>query len=103
MILKEVKRSGYDGLLPAGLVLCGGTAGLPGIRDLARDVMNLPVRIGEPQNLTGLVDTLQNPAFATSVGLLQWGLKHDAPLPARQPGGSHIKVPGWLKVFLPEK
>lgn len=103
MILKEVKRSGYDGLLPAGLVLCGGTAGLPGIRDLARDVMDLPVRIGEPQNLTGLVDTLQNPAFATSVGLLQWGLKHDAPLPARQPGSGHIKVPGWLKVFLPEK
>lgn len=103
MILKEVKRSGYDGLLPAGLVLCGGTASLPGIRELARDVMDLPVRIGDPQNLTGLVDTLQNPAFATSVGLLQWGLKHDTPLPARQPGSNHIKVPGWLKVFLPEK
>lgn len=103
LVLKEIKRSGYDGLLPAGLVLCGGTAGLPGIRDLAREVMDLPVRIGEPQNLTGLVDTLQNPAFATSVGLLQWGLKHDAPPPTRQPTGSHMKMPGWLKVFLPEK
>ncbi len=102
MILKEIKRSGYDGLLPAGIVLCGGTAELPGLRDLAREVIGLPARIGEPQNLTGLVDTLQSPAFATTVGLLQWGLKHDAPPPMRQPGNSS-RMPGWLKVFLPDK
>jgi cell division protein FtsA len=101
MILKEIKRSGYDGLLPAGIVLCGGTAELPGLRDLARDVINLPARIGEPQNLRGLVDTLQSPAFATSVGLLEWGVRHDLPPPAQQPADNSIKVPGWLKPFLP--
>ncbi|MEM7347023.1 MAG: cell division protein FtsA [Chloroflexota bacterium] len=102
MILQEIKRSGYDGLLPAGLVLCGGTAGLPGLRDLARDVMGLPVRVGEPQNLRGLVDTLQNPAFATSVGLLAWGIKHDMPQHVgRQPNYNQLKVPAWLKLFLP--
>ncbi|MDX1522601.1 MAG: cell division protein FtsA, partial [Anaerolineae bacterium] len=72
IVLKEIKRSGYDGLLPAGVVLCGGTAELPGLRDLAREVMGLPARVGNPQNLRGLVDTLHSPAFATSVGLLEW-------------------------------
>jgi cell division protein FtsA len=101
MVLKEIKRSGYDGLLPAGVVLCGGTAELPGIRDLARDVINLPARIGQPQNLRGLVDTLQSPAFATSIGLLEWGVRHDLPPLTQHPAPGHLKVPGWLKPFLP--
>ncbi len=101
LILKEIKRSGYDGLLPAGMVLCGGAAELAGMRDLARDILGLPARIGQPQNLRGLVDTLQSPAFATSVGLLQWGIKHDLPHSAPQPEGHLLKMPGWLKVFLP--
>lgn len=101
MILKEVKRSGYDGLLPAGVVLAGGTSELPGIRELARDVLGLPTRTGAPQNLHGLVDTLQSPAFATSVGLLWWGIKHDVPTTTRPPTESGLKMPGWLKAFLP--
>ncbi len=101
IILREIKRSGYDGLLPAGVVLCGGTADLPGIRDTAREVLGLPVRIGEPQNLYGLVDTLQSPAFATSVGLLDWGVKHDLPQLVQQPTNNSFKMPSWLKVFLP--
>jgi cell division protein FtsA len=101
MVLKEIKRSGYDGLLPAGIVLCGGTAELPGLRDLARRVLNLPARIGEPQNLRGLVDTLQSPAFATSVGLLEWGVRHDLPQQSSKSHEGGLKVPGWLKPFLP--
>ena len=101
LVLKEIKRSGYDGLLPAGLVLCGGTAQLPGLKDLARDVMGLPTRVGEPENLRGLVDTLHSPAFATSVGLLRWGISHDLPQPSQQPTRSSLKMPGWLKAFLP--
>jgi cell division protein FtsA len=101
LILKEIKRSGYDGLLPAGVVICGGTAELPGIRDVAREVLGLPIRIGEPQELQGLVDTLQSPAFATSVGLLDWGIKHDLSRLAQQPTNNSLKMPSWLKVFLP--
>lgn len=101
LVLREIKRSGYDGLLPAGVVVCGGTAELPGLRELARDVMGLPARIGMPQNISGLVDTLQSPAFATSVGLLEWGVTHDLQQPVQPPGRNGVKVPDWLKVFLP--
>jgi cell division protein FtsA len=103
MILQEIKRSGYDGLLPAGVVLCGGTAELAGIRDLAREVLNLPVRVGAPQDLQGLVDILGSPAYATSVGLVQWGLRHDAQRPARPSRNGHFRLPGFLKAFLPER
>jgi cell division protein FtsA len=101
MIMKEIKRSGYDGLLPAGVVLCGGTAQLPGLKDLAREVMGLPTRVGEPEGLRGLVDTLHSPAFATGVGLLRWGINHDLPQPVKQSSGNSLKMPGWLKAFLP--
>ncbi|MGQ9904286.1 MAG: cell division protein FtsA, partial [Anaerolineae bacterium] len=76
LILQEIKRSGYDGLLPAGLVITGGGALLPGLRDVARDVTNLPVRIAQPTGLHGLVDTLHSPAYSTAIGLLKWGM-HD--------------------------
>jgi len=72
LILQEIKRSGYDGLLPAGVVLTGGTSALPGIRRVANSVLGMPVRTARPENLTGLVDKLQSPAYSTSVGLLRW-------------------------------
>jgi cell division protein FtsA len=72
LIRQEIKRSGYDGLLPAGLVLTGGTSLLPGIREVAADVLNFPVRIAQPEDLRGLVDQLRSPIYSTSVGLLQW-------------------------------
>jgi cell division protein FtsA len=103
LIRQEIKRSGYDGLLPAGVVLCGGTADLAGIRDVARDMLNLPVRIGTPHDLRGLVDVLGRPAYATSVGLLLWGLRRDVTQPSRARRNDRLKLPGWLKVFLPER
>ncbi len=72
LVRQEIKRSGYDGLLPAGMVLTGGTSLLPGIRDVASDVLRLPVRLGEVDEPQGLVDQLRSPAFAASLGLLEW-------------------------------
>ncbi len=72
LIMQEVKRSGYDGLLPAGMVLTGGTSALPGIKGIASKVLGMPVRTAQPENLTGLVDKLGSPAYSTSVGLLCW-------------------------------
>lgn len=74
LILQEVKRSGYDGLLPAGMVLTGGTSALPGISRVASEVLGMPVRVAQPENLSGLVDRLRSPAYSTGVGLLQWAL-----------------------------
>jgi len=79
-VLQEIKRSGYDGLLPAGVVLTGGSSLLPGIRRLAAEVLGLPVRIAQPENLLGLVDQLYSPAYSTSVGLLYWALLMDESL-----------------------
>jgi cell division protein FtsA len=74
MVLQEIKRSGYDGLLPAGMVLTGGASALPGIRTAASRVLGLPVRIAMPENLIGMTDRLHAPAFSTSVGLLRWAV-----------------------------
>ncbi len=74
LVLQEIKRSGYDGLLPAGMVLTGGSSLLPGMRSLASNVLSLPVRVARPENLIGLTDQLHSPAFSTSVGLLHWAL-----------------------------
>jgi cell division protein FtsA len=72
LVLQEIKRSGYDGLLPAGMVLTGGTSSLPGIRNLAQAVMGVSVRIAQPENMIGMVEKLNSPAYSTSVGLLRW-------------------------------
>lgn len=72
LTLQEIKRSGYDGLLPAGMVLTGGASALPGIRRVASEALGMPVRIAQPGNLLGLVDRLNSPAYSTSVGLLRW-------------------------------
>ncbi len=78
LTLQEIKRSGYDGLLPAGMVLTGGTSALPGIKRVASEVLNMPVRTARPENLAGLVDRLNSPAYSTGVGLLRWAMSmHD--------------------------
>lgn len=74
MIVQEIKRSGYDGLLPAGMVLTGGTSALPYIRDVASAILGVPVRVAKPENLLGMKDRLDSPAFSTSVGLLYWAM-----------------------------
>ncbi|HVO42793.1 MAG TPA: cell division FtsA domain-containing protein, partial [Aggregatilineales bacterium] len=76
-VLREAKYSGYDGLLPAGIVLTGGSAQLPGIKQVAAEVLKMPVRVGQPEHLTGLVDQLHHPSYSTSVGLLRLGLIMD--------------------------
>lgn len=87
LVLQEIKRSGYDGLLPAGMVLTGGSSALPGIRTLASRVLGVPVRIAQPENLIGMTDKLVSPAYSTSVGLLRWAvLMNDitSPRPTRK-------------------
>lgn len=76
LILLELPHSEYETLVPAGLVLTGGSSNLSGIDVLGRDILRLPVRVGNPTGMSGIADTLCDPAYATSVGLLLWGTKH---------------------------
>jgi cell division protein FtsA len=101
LIRQEIKRSGYDDLLPAGVVLCGGTASLAGIKEIGREVMNMPIRLGAPQDLRGLIDNLNEPAYATSVGLLKWGKQYQPQMPTKKKQKGSLKLPAWLKAFLP--
>ncbi len=77
LILLEMPNSDYEALVPAGLVLTGGSSNLSGISALGRDILRLPVRVGAPTDVYGIADVLKDPAYATSVGLLLWGAKHE--------------------------
>ncbi|RMG87978.1 MAG: cell division protein FtsA, partial [Chloroflexi bacterium] len=89
LVKKEIKRSGYDGLLRAGAVITGGCSQLPGIADVAARILDCPVRLAKPERLTGMADALRNPSYSTSVGLLRLGLEMQA-LPEKEiPNGSN--------------
>jgi len=70
LVLAELKRSGFENMIAAGVVLTGGGARMEGAIELAEEVFNMPVRLGVPQHVTGLVEVVRNPIYATGVGLL---------------------------------
>ncbi|OGT48822.1 MAG: cell division protein FtsA [Gammaproteobacteria bacterium RIFCSPHIGHO2_12_FULL_38_11] len=75
LALAELRRSGFEDLISAGIVLTGGASQVDGCVELAESVFQMPVRIGLPQNVGGLIDVRQNPTFSTAVGLLLYGLQ----------------------------
>ncbi|HET6420405.1 MAG TPA: cell division protein FtsA [Geobacteraceae bacterium] len=76
LVNREIVKSGYEDRIASGVVLTGGTSILEGTPELAEQVFNLPVRRGLPQNLGGLVDVVNSPAYATGVGLVVYGSKN---------------------------
>ncbi|MDD4860340.1 MAG: cell division protein FtsA [Dehalococcoidales bacterium] len=77
LILLELPNSDYAGLVPAGLVLTGGSSNVSGAATLGHDVLNLPVRVGAPFDMNGIAEMLRDPAYATGVGLVLWGARHE--------------------------
>lgn len=75
LVHAELRRSGFEDLVAAGVVLTGGSSKMEGVVDLAEEVFHMPVRLGLPQHITGLVDVVRNPIHATGVGLLLFGHK----------------------------
>ncbi len=75
LVHEELRRSGYDELCASGIVLTGGSSKIQGVVELAEEVFHMPVRLGEPQNIFGVVDVVCNPIHATGVGLLMYGQK----------------------------
>jgi cell division protein FtsA len=76
LVQSELRRSGFEDLVAAGVVLTGGSSKMEGVIELAEEVFHMPVRLGEPQFVTGLVDVVRNPIYATGVGLLLFGYKN---------------------------
>ena len=75
LINSEIRRSGFERLIPAGVVLTGGTSKIEGAIDLAEEIFHMPVRLGLPQDVKGLSDVVHNPIYSTGVGLLHYGRK----------------------------
>jgi len=106
LVSREVGRTGFGLLLAAGVVITGGTASLTGVRDVGAEVLRLPARIGMPRRLSGLTETISSPAYATSVGLLLWGLRERTGAIDRGPkvarrGAWFGRLLDWLALFLP--
>lgn len=76
LIQAELRRSGFEELVAAGIVLTGGTSKMEGVIELAEEIFHMPVRLGVPQNIEGLSDVVRNPIYATSVGLLQYAQRN---------------------------
>src|SRR5690606_39898173 len=70
LVRDELRRSGFEEMIAAGIVLTGGSAKMEGAVELAEEVFHMPVRLGAPQHVDGLSDVVRNPIHATGVGLL---------------------------------
>jgi len=103
LVQAELRRSGFEDMVPAGIVLTGGTSKMEGVVELAEEIFHMPVRVGSPQNVQGLTDIVRNPIYATSVGLLQYGAEHQGdsgPVVSGKSSGSVDGLLGRLKAWL---
>ena len=76
LVQSELRRSGNEELIAAGIVLTGGSSKVMGLIELAEEIFHMPVRMGGPQNVTGLTEVVRNPIHSTGVGLLMYGREH---------------------------
>lgn len=101
----EIKKAGYLGKLPAGIVICGGAAKTFEIEQMAKVTLKMPVRVGSPRGITGLVDDITGPAFAAGVGAILYGKElettHSAGGTKNKMVAVSNKIISWLKSFLP--
>ena len=101
LILLKVRQSGLRQLPSGGLVITGGCAELPGLRELAQKTLGDPVRIAYPSGIAGLPTQLSKPAYSAGVGLLLWGIKHQGEKRPYRNGERTLwgrkPLLGWLK------
>lgn len=107
MVIKEIKGSEFAEKLPAGVVLTGGGAETMGAEKVAKKVLGMPLRVGYPRGVTGLIDEIGSPAYAASVGLVLYGAYFEPPgglskvISKEKLGGIFSRVLEWIKSFLP--
>ena len=103
LVHREIQKCGYEDLLASGVVITGGSTLLQGMPELAEEVMGLPVRRGLPKNIGGLVDVVKSPMYATGVGLVLYGAKHqDARVFKIREENIYRKVKNRMKDWLEE-
>ena len=84
LVQAELRRSGFEEICAAGVVLTGGSSKMEGAIELAEEIFHMPVRLGYPQHISGLVDVVRNPIYATGVGLLLFGNRQQSALSSYQ-------------------
>jgi len=100
LVLAELRRSGFENMVAAGLVMTGGASRIEGAEELAEEVFHMPVRLATPQGVTGLSDVVSNAIHATGVGLLLYGSKADSNRSLLTPGGGETfvdRVRSWFR------
>jgi cell division protein FtsA len=104
---KELKKIGKEAFLPGGVVLIGGTAKIPHIVDLAKKKMRLPVQIGFPREVEGIVERVDDPAYSTALGLIFWGMEErgeagEGFMPNIPSFNNSVRqMQKWFRAFLP--
>jgi len=103
LVQAELRRSGFEDLIAAGIVLTGGTSKMHGVVELAEEIFHVPVRLGSPMGAFGLQDVTDNPIHATGVGLLHYGFKEQNNLQqsaaARANDGLVGRVKSWFQSY----
>ena len=102
LVQAELRRSGFEDMIAAGIVLTGGTSKMEGVVELAEEIFHTPVRIGSPQDVIGLTDIVRNPIYSTGVGLLQYGLKQQSGgeikgSKAQSSSGAFARIKNWFQ------
>ena len=98
LIQAELRRSGFEDLIAAGIVLTGGASKMEGVIELGEEIFHMPVSLGLPRNVAGLRDIIRNPVYATGVGLLLFGKEREEELPRRGRGRGRVitRLKKWL-------
>ena len=99
LIQAELRRSGFENLIAAGIVLTGGASKMEGVIELAEEIFHMPVTLGSPRNVVGLKDIVRNPVYATGVGLLMYGKEREEEQPRRgrsRSGGIFASIKNWF-------
>jgi len=104
LINAELQRIGRGGMLPAGALLTGAAVKAPGVLDLARDILGLPVQMGFPVDIGGVIEKVDDPAYATALGALVWGIREGEQYPRLgrvRVGRAAQQIGHWFKSLLP--
>lgn len=105
LVQAELRRSGFEDLIAAGIVLTGGAAKVTGGVELAESIFRMPVRLGTPQRVRGMPEIVENPAYSTAIGLLLFGLEQQNMPRAELPAGQGVRgvlgrVRNWFQEYL---